>query len=432
MPLNETKIGYYRWRVIALLFFATTINYIDRQVLGMLKPVISSEIHITEADYGYIVSAFQAAYAIGLLFVGRIIDKMGTRISYAVSIVVWSLAGCLHAVVRGPFGFGVARFFLGIGESANFPAAIKATAEWFPIKERALATGIFNSGSNVGAVVSPIIVTFLTVQYGWQCAFLVTGSLGFIWLICWLLFYKLPQDSRKLSRAEYAYITQDDKENRVKLDKFGEPEQVKDKINWWELIKERSTIGICLSRFVCDWVWWFFLFWTPDFMEKSYGVNIQQMVLPLIVIYTFSSFGGIAGGYLSSKLINLGHNVSFSRKAALLTCALLVVPVVLIPGINSLWVSIGIISLACFAHQGWASNIYTLVSDYYPNNRVATMTSMAGFTGSIGGVLAASFVGNILQITGSYFVVFLIAGMAYVVAWLCLQLFLPRVAEVKS
>ena len=218
----------------------------------------------------------------------------------------------------------------------------------------------------------------------------------------------------------------------MKLDKFGEPEQVKDKINWWELIKERSTIGICLSRFVCDWVWWFFLFWTPDFMEKSYGVNIQQMVLPLIVIYTFSSFGGIAGGYLSSKLINLGHNVSFSRKAALLTCALLVVPVVLIPGINSLWVSIGIISLACFAHQGWASNIYTLVSDYYPNNRVATMTSMAGFTGSIGGVLAASFVGNILQITGSYFVVFLIAGMAYVVAWLCLQLFLPRVAEVKS
>ncbi len=428
MLLNETKIGHYRWRVIALLFFATTINYIDRQVLGMLKPVISDEIHITEADYGYIVSAFQAAYAIGLLFVGRMVDKMGTRISYALSIVVWSVAGCLHAVARGPFGFGIARFFLGIGESANFPAAIKATAEWFPIKERALATGIFNSGSNVGAVVSPIIVTFLTVRYGWQCAFVVTGSLGLIWLICWLLFYRLPQDSKRLSKAEYVYITQDDHKGEAKVEEGGSLE--KDKINWWELMRERSTIGICLSRFVCDWVWWFFLFWTPDFMEKSYGVNIQQMVLPLIVIYTFSSFGGIAGGYLSSKLINMGHPIGFSRKAALLTCALLVVPVALIPGINSLWISIAIISLACFAHQGWASNIYTLVSDYYPKNRVATMTSIAGFTGSIGGVLAASFVGNVLQITRSYFIVFLIAGLAYLVAWLCLQLFLPRMKVV--
>ena len=428
MLLNETKIGHYRWRVIALLFFATTINYIDRQVLGMLKPVISDEIHITEADYGYIVSAFQAAYAIGLLFVGRMVDKMGTRISYALSIVVWSVAGCLHAVARGPFGFGIARFFLGIGESANFPAAIKATAEWFPIKERALATGIFNSGSNVGAVVSPIIVTFLTVRYGWQCAFVVTGSLGLIWLICWLLFYRLPQDSKRLSKAEYVYITQDDHKGEAKVEEGGSLE--KDKINWWELMRERSTIGICLSRFVCDWVWWFFLFWTPDFMEKSYGVNIQQMVLPLIVIYTFSSFGGIAGGYLSSKLINMGHPIGFSRKAALLTCALLVGPVALIPGINSLWISIAIISLACFAHQGWASNIYTLVSDYYPKNRVATMTSIAGFTGSIGGVLAASFVGNVLQITRSYFIVFLIAGLAYLVAWLCLQLFLPRMKVV--
>ncbi len=422
MPMNETKIGHYRWRVIALLFFATTINYIDRQVLGMLKPIISDDIHITEADYGYIVSAFQAAYAIGLLFVGRMIDKMGTRISYAISIVVWSVAGCFHAAVRGALGFGIARFFLGIGESANFPAAIKATAEWFPIKERALATGIFNSGSNVGAVVSPIIVTFLTVRYGWQVAFLVTGSLGLIWLVCWLLFYRLPQQAKKLSAAEYAYIMQDDKKAEEHADVTEEP-----KIKWWELLKQRSTVGICLSRFVCDWVWWFFLFWTPDFMEKTYGVNIQQMVLPLIVIYTFSSFGGISGGYLSSKLISMGRSVSFSRKAALLTCALLVVPVTCIPGLNSLWLSIGIISLACFAHQGWASNIYTLVSDYYPKSSVATMTSIAGFTGSIGGVLAASFVGNILQITGSYFVVFLIAGVAYLVAWLCLQIFLPRV-----
>jgi len=335
-----------------------------------------------------------------------------------VAIALWSIAGCFHAAARGAVGFGLARFFLGLGESANFPAAIKATAEWFPKKERALATGIFNSGSNIGAVVAPIIVTFLTVTYGWQIAFIVTGALGFIWMVAWLLVYRLPRQSKRLTAAELAYIEQDDTQ--------ADTQAVEEKVDWRALLTQRATIGITLSRFVCDWVWWFFLFWTPDFMEKSYGVNIQQMVLPLIVIYTFSSFGGIFGGYLSSKLIRVGRSVAFSRKAALLTCALLVVPVILIPEVNSLWASIAIISLACFAHQGWASNIYTLVSDYYPKNRVATMTSLAGFTGSIGGVLAASAVGNVLELTGSYFVVFMMAGLAYLVAWGSLQIFLPK------
>ena len=421
IPSTAPKVGHYRWRIIALLFFATTINYIDRQVLGMLKPIITDDIHISEADYGYIVSAFQAAYAIGLLFVGRVIDKFGTRISYAVAIVVWSLAGCFHAAARGPLGFGIARFFLGLGESANFPAAIKATAEWFPVKERALATGIFNAGSNVGAVVSPIIVTCVTVAYGWQAAFIITGALGLVWMVFWLLFYRIPREAKKLSRAEYDYINQDDRREAEAA-----AQQAAQSPGWWQLMKQRSSVGICLARFVCDWVWWFFLFWTPDFMEKAYGVHIQQMVLPLIVIYTFSSFGGIAGGYISSKLINMGRSVSFSRRTGLLVCALLVIPVLLIPGMDSLWGSILIISLACFAHQGWASNIYTVVSDYYPKSSVATMTSMSSFAGSIGGVLAASFVGNVLEITGSYFVVFMIAGFAYLLAWCCLQLFLPR------
>ena len=426
MPVNQpSNIGKYRWSVVALLFFATTINYIDRQVLGMLKPVIADEINLSEADYGYIVSAFQAAYAIGLLFIGRLIDRFGTRISYALAIAVWSLAGCLHAAARGALGFGLARFLLGIGESANFPAAIKATAEWFPKRERALATGIFNSGSNIGAVLSPIIVTGLTVAYGWQIAFIVTGSLGFIWMVAWLLIYRLPHQSKRVGAAELAYIHQDDATASEAV--------VEEKIAWGELLRQRATLGITLSRFVCDWVWWFFLFWTPDFMEKSYGVNIQQMVLPLIIIYTFSSFGGIFGGYLSSTLIEKGRSVAFSRKAALLTCALLVVPVLLIPQVNgwfeadtALWIAIGIISIACFAHQGWASNIYTLVSDYYPKSRVATMTSLAGFAGSVGGVMAASAVGNVLELTGSYFVVFLIAGLAYLAAWLILQLLLPK------
>lgn len=421
MSLTDSKVGHYRWRVIALLFFATTINYIDRQVLGMLKPVITDDIHISEADYGYIVSAFQAAYAIGLLFIGRVIDRFGTRISYAVAIVVWSLAGCLHAAARGALGFGIARFFLGLGESANFPAAIKATAEWFPVKERALATGIFNAGSNIGAVVSPVIVTCVTVAYGWQMAFIITGALGLVWMVFWLLCYRLPEDAKKLGKAEYDYINQDDRQKMIQ-----EADSENEKAAWWQLLKQRSSVGICLARFVCDWVWWFFLFWTPDFMEKSYGIHIQQMVLPLIVIYTFSSFGGITGGYISSSLINKGRSVSFSRKAGLLACALLVVPVLLIPGIDSLWGSILIISVACFAHQGWASNIYTLVSDYYPKHHVATMTSMSSFAGSIGGVLAASFVGNVLELTGSYFVVFMIAGFAYLLAWCCLQIFLPK------
>lgn len=427
MPLTsapQQKIGGYRWSVVALLFFATTINYIDRQVLGMLKPVIADEIHLSEADYGYIVSAFQAAYAIGLLVVGRLIDRFGTRISYALAIALWSLAGCLHAAARSALGFGIARFALGLGESANFPAAIKATAEWFPKRERALATGLFNAGSNIGAVVSPLIVTYLTVVYGWQIAFIVTGSLGFVWMICWLLVYRLPQQSKRVGAAELAYIRQDDEAD--KADDDDSAAAAADRIDWRRLLSQRATIGITLARFVCDWVWWFFLFWTPDFLEKSFGVDIRQMVLPLIVIYTFSSFGGIFGGYLSSALIRRGRTVPFARKAALLVCALLVVPVVTIPGTGSLWAAIGLISIACFAHQGWASNIYTLVSDYYPRERVATMTSLAGFAGSVGGVLAASAVGNLLELTGSYFVVFLMAGLAYLAAWGCLQLFLPR------
>lgn len=419
MQIDNTKIGNYRWSVVALLFFATTINYIDRQVLGMLKPVIAKEINLSEADYGYIVSAFQAAYAIGLLVVGRLIDRFGTRISYAVSIAVWSIAGCFHAAARGAVGFGMARFVLGLGESANFPAAIKATAEWFPKKERALATGLFNAGSNVGAVLSPLIVTYLTVAYGWQVAFIVTGALGFVWLICWLLVYRLPRESKRVGAAELAYINQDDVHT-------GEEQQTETKTDLRALLSQRATIGITLARFVCDWVWWFFLFWTPDFLEKSFGVDITKIVLPLIIIYTFSSFGGIFGGWLSSTLIRRGRAVPFARKAALLTCALLVVPVVTIPSVGSWWLAIALISVACFAHQGWASNIYTVVSDYYPRHCVATMTSVAGFTGSIGGVLAASLVGNVLELTGSYYAVFMMAGLAYLLAWFCLQAFLPK------
>jgi len=316
MPGISTKVGKYRWRIVVLLFFATTINYIDRQILGMLKPFIGSELEITEASYGYIVSAFQAAYAIGLLFVGVFIDKFGTKISYAVAVVIWSLAGCFHAAVRSAFGFGVMRFFLGIGESANFPAAIKATAEWLPKKERALATGVFNSGSNMGAILAPIIVSVITVNYGWRWAFVITGILGFLWVFFWLVYYKLPQKSPRLSKEEYDYIHSDEEEET------GEKETGK-KLPWTVLIRRRESVGICLARFICDWVWWFFLFWTPDFLNKTYGVDITEMVMPLIIIYTFAAFGGVAGGGISTALINKGRSVGFSRKAALFHLCLL-------------------------------------------------------------------------------------------------------------
>ena len=413
---THTRVGSYRWRVVALLFFATTINYIDRQILSMLKPFIAEDFALSEASYGYIVSAFQAAYAVGLLFAGGLIDRFGTRISYAVAVGVWSLAGCLHAAARNALGFGIARFFLGLGESANFPAAIKATAEWFPKKERALATGLFNAGSNMGAVIAPIIVSFITVAYGWQWAFIVTGALGFIWVAAWFFLYRLPEQSPRLSRTELAYINSDE-DSRADTEK---------NIPWKILLRDKTSWGICGARFISDWVWWFFLFWTPDFLNKSYGADITQMVMPLIVIYLFSSLGGIAGGALSSVMIRRGGAVGRSRQRAMLILACCVLPVITIPELGSLWGSVALIALAAFAHQGWASNVFTLVSDFYPKSSVGSMTGLAGFAGSIGGILASVFVGQVLQLTGSYFLIFMIAGLAYILAWTVLKLTLPR------
>lgn len=405
----------YRWRIVALLFFATTINYIDRQVLGLLKPIISEDISLSEAEYGYIVSAFQTAYAIGMLLAGRFIDKFGTRISYTIAIAVWSLAGCLHAAASNFFHLAAARFMLGIGESANFPAAIKTITEWFPKKERAFATGLFNSGSNIGAIVAPLIVTYVTVEYGWREAFIVTGLLGFIWILAWLLFYQIPAKAKGLSKEEFDYIHQDKNEEEDDGDGKQQP--------WWHLFKRRTTLGICLARFVCDWPWWFFLFWTPDFLSKTFHMDLTAMQVPIVIIYIISDFGGIVGGYISSKMMRMGRTAAFSRYAGLLICALLVLPVSLIPSINTLWIVIGIISLACFAHQGWAANIYTVVSDNYPKSQVATMTAIAGFSGSMGGIIAASTVGLILEMTNSYYAVFMVAATTYVIAWLLLRLF---------
>ncbi len=403
-----------RWVVVALLFFATTINYIDRQVIGLLKPYIQEDLQWSETDYGYIVTAFQIAYAIGMLACGRLLDKVGSKLGYSIAIIVWSIGATLHAAVRSVAGFGFARAVLGLGEAGNFPAAVKTIAEWFPKKDRAYATGLFNSGSTIGAIIAPIIVVGITLQWGWRWAFIITGLLGFVWVVAWWIIYKSPHENKKVNAAELAYIEQDEEE-----------EEVKSTVTWKELFKFKQTYAIVFSRFVTDWVWWFFLFWTPDFLNKTHGVDLKATVLPLIIIYFMSSIGGIYGGAVSSQFIKAGRSIDFARKTTILIFALLVLPLNAVPYIHSIWIVVLIIGLATSTHQAWASNIFTIVSDVYPKHVVASMTGISSVGGAIGGALASSFVGLILEWTGSYTTIFMIASCMYLLAWLTLKLFVP-------
>ncbi len=413
--LTNKSVGNYRWQIVALLFFATTINYIDRQVIGLLKPFIEKDLGWTEISYGHIVTAFQVAYAIGLLISGRFLDKVGTRIGFSLAIIVWSIGGMFHAAAKNVVGFGMARFVLGLGESANFPASVKTVAEWFPRRERALASGIFNSGSNVGAIVAPLIVTYITLNFGWRWAFIITGSFGFIWLIFWLLLFKIPSSHPKITKEELDYISSDSEEIQ------GNSLKVK------ELLRLRQTYGICLSRFVTEWVWWFFLFWAPDFLKKTQGVNIKEMVLPLIIIYTFASFGGIGGGWVSGHFIKTGKSIDKARKTSILICAIAVLPLIFAPVVSNMWISILLISMAAAAHQGWASNIFTVTSDIFPKNSVGTVMGIAGFCGALAGAISATAIGTILEVTGSYFIVFAMASSAYILAWLILKIMIPEI-----
>jgi MFS transporter, ACS family, hexuronate transporter len=420
MTKPEDTQTHIRWTIVALLFFATTINYIDRQVIGLLKPFIQGDLHWDEADYGYIVTAFQVAYAFGMLISGRLLDKMGTRMGYALSIFIWSVGATLHAMVRSVFGFGLVRAILGFGEAGNFPAAVKTVAEWFPKRDRAFATGIFNSGSTVGAIVAPIIVVGITVRFGWKWAFIVTGLLGFLWIIFWYFFYQSPQKHTKVSSSERNYICSDSRE-----------EEKERGLSWRQLFCYKQTYAICFSRFITDWVWWFFLFWMPDFLNKTQHIDMRGSVLPLIVIYAMASLGGIFGGALSSGFIKAGRSIDFSRKTAVLICALLVLPLLLVSQISHLWIVVAIVGFAAAAHQGWASNIYTIVSDIYPKNTVGTVIGLSGFSGAVGGALSASFVGLVLNLTESYTPIFVIASSMYLLAWLVLKIGIPQIEELR-
>ncbi|MBB3343433.1 MFS transporter [Luteimonas sp. RC10] len=412
------KVGMYRWRVCAMLLAATTINYVDRQVLGVLAPFLQDEIGWSEMQYGAIVTAFQAAYAIGLLCAGAIIDRLGTKAGYAIAICVWSIAAMSHSLAASVVGFMLARFLLGLGEAGNFPAAIKTVAEWFPRRERAFATGIFNSGSNIGAIVAPLLVPVIAVTWGWQAAFLFTGALSVTWLAVWLLTYRTPEQQPALSAAELAHIRSD-------------PPEPSAKVPWRRILRHRQAWAFVAAKFITDPIWWFFLFWLPKFLNAEYGLTLLALGLPLVAIFVLADVGSILGGWLAGRFLRLGWSVNRARKGAMLVCALCVVPIVFAAQADNLWLAVALIGLATAGHQGWSANVFTLTSDMFPRHAVASVVGIGGFAGAVGGMMIATFIGWLLQTTGSYLPVFLMAGSAYLVALLIVHLLAPQLAPAR-
>lgn len=416
MKNSFRRAGYWRWYVCGLLFYATTVNYMDRQVLGLLKPVITRELGWTESDYGSVVFGFQLAYAIVMPVAGRVIDKLGTKIGYTAAVLVWSSAAMLHALARSTLQFTICRFLLGLGEAANFPAAIKTVADWFPKKERALATGIFNSGSNIGALIAPLTVPVIAAHFGWRSSFLATGILDVIWIVTWLLTYRSPREHRHISAEELAYIESDG---------GGEPPR---KIPYLRLLRERPAWAFLLGKFLTDPIWWFYLYWLPGFLNDRYKLDLSHLGPPLVVIYLAADVGSIGGGWLSSRLLAMGWSVNRARKTALFVCAAAVLPVTLITFTGSnLWLTVTVLSFATAAHQGWSANLYTIVSDTFPRSAVASVIGLGGCGGAIGGMLVAKLIGWWLDFSDkSYGTLFLVAGTMYLVAFAVVQLITPR------
>lgn len=408
-----SKIKHLRWYICALLFFAATINYLDRQVIGLLKPTLQQELGWNEIDYSNIVFWFQVAYAGGLLIIGRVMDWLGTRKGFSFAVIFWSVAAMGHALARSVMGFSVARFALGIGESGNFPASIKTVAEWFPKKERALATGIFNAGTNVGVLVAAATVPYITLRLGWEWAFILTGLVGFAWLIAWLALYRKPEEHPRLDSEELKLIQSD-------------PPDTEARIPWLRLFPHRQTWAFAVGKFLTDPIWWVYLFWLPDFLNRNYGLDLKNIGWPLITVYLIADVGSVGGGWISSSLIKSGMNVNRARKTAMLICALSVVPIIFAAKASNLWVAVLLVGLAAAAHQGWSANLFTLTSDMFPRKAVGSVVGFGGMAGSIGGMFIAKLVGYILQSTGSYVPIFIIAASAYLIALLIIQLLAPK------
>ncbi|WP_232064537.1 MFS transporter [Rhodocytophaga rosea] len=426
--MTSHTIGNYRWIIVALLLAATIINYLDRQIIGLLKPILEKEFNWTETDFAQIVMAFTAAYAIGLLVVGRIIDRTGTKIGYALTVVVWSLAGMFHALARSAIGFGVARFVLGLGEAGNFPAAVKTVAEWFPKKERALATGIFNSGTSLGVVLALLVVPWILSNYGWQEVFWITGATGFIWLILWWIFYEVPARQKRLSAAEYELITSGQDETT--------PEDKPSNLQWHKLFTVPQMWALIAGKGLIDPIFWFFLFWLPSYFSSTFSLDLKKPSIPLMIIYAATTLGSIGGGYFSSWLIKRGWPTLKARKLSLIIFAVLEISIILAQFATDIWIAVGLISLAVAVHQAWATNVFTMASDLFPKQAVSSAVGIAGMAGAVGGILFPILVGTLLDsykaagnLTGGYNILFTICGFTYLIAWTIMHL-LTRKAEI--
>ncbi len=412
-----TKISHLRWYICALLFFAATINYLDRQVIGILKPTLQQEMGWTEIDYSNIVFWFQTAYAAGLLLVGRVMDWLGTRKGFSLAVIFWSIAAAGHALAQSVMGFSLARFALGLGEAGNFPASIKTVAEWFPKKERALATGIFNAGTNVGVLAAAAIVPALTLNFGWKWAFIVTGLVGFIWLVFWWAIYRRPEEHAALSTQELSHIQSDPPDPNVK-------------VPWARLLPHRQMWAFAIGKFMTDPIWWVYLFWLPDFLKRNHGIDLKSVGLPLIIVYLIADIGSVGGGWLSSSMIKRGWSINRARKTAMLICAISVIPIVFAAKASNVWVAVLLVGLAAAAHQGWSANIFTIASDMFPRRAIGSVVGIGGMSGAVGGMFISKVVGYILEWTGSYVPVFMIAGSAYLLALLVIHLLAPKLEPV--
>ena len=418
-PLPVTSFKNYRWVIVLLLFTATTINYLDRQIIGLLKPILEIEFSWTETDFAHIVMAFQAAYAVGLLGFGWFIDKVGTKAGYSITIIWWSVAGMLHAFARSAFGFGVARVALGLGEAGNYPAAVKTVAEWFPQKERSLATGLFNAGTSIGVVVALFLTPWILSRYGWQEVFWITGALGFVWLIFWLMFYEVPAKQKRLNPDEYAYIVS------------GQESKTDDKtpVKWFKLFTLPQTWALIAGKGLIDPIYWFFLFWLPSYFSSIFQLDLKKISPELLIIYGATTIGSIGGGYLSSWLIRRGWPTLKARKTVLIVFAGLEVSIILAQFATDIWVAVGLISLAVAAHQAWATNVFTLASDLFPKQAVSSVVGIAGMAGAVGGIGFPILVGSLLDtykaagnLVGGYNLLFTLCGFTYLVAWTIMHL----------
>ena len=431
----NTKIGSYRYTICWLIFYATTINYLDRQVISLLKPTLQKQFNWAESDYSNIVVAFQFAYAIGMLGAGRIIDKIGTKIGYALTLTLWSIASVLHAFATGAFSFGMYRAFLGVTEAGNFPAAFKAVAEWFPKRERAYAGGIFNSGTNVGAILAPLLVPYIALHYGWQVSFIAIGAIGFIWLIFWFIYYDVPAKQKRLSKTEFDYIHSDVDETKAE-------EEATPKIPWSRLLRYKQTWAFIVGKFLTDGIWWFLLFWLPAFLYAQYHLEGMQVSLPIAFVYTLAGVASIFGGWLPMWFVKRkGWNVVRARKTSMLIYAFfpLMIMVSQAAGSYHMWYAIIIIGIAASAHQAWSANLFTTVSDMFPKNSVASVVGIGGMAGGVGGMVISTAAGLLFDyykslgaIETGYYIMFLYCGLGYLIAWLIMfKILVPKMTPVK-